>query len=123
MSSRPGGRPRGPERIPYTTTLLPQARAELTRRAKEEYGTPRAANRVIEAVMGFAAVQYSETEDVELDIERDEWSDTATVTVRLYSDANDEIECVAWRDEDRGPLTPSEEERAREAARRKAAES
>jgi hypothetical protein len=117
------GRPRGPERVPFTTNLLPSARDELTRRAVETYGTERAANRVIEEAMGFAAVQYSETEDVDLTIERADWTDECTVTVRLYRDANDEIESVSWHSVGSGALTPYEEERARREARRKAEES
>jgi hypothetical protein len=123
VTRRRGGRPRGPERVPFTTNLLPDARDELTRRAVETYGTERAANRVIEEAMGYAAVQDSETEEVDIWCEREDWDDDCTVTVRLYRAANDEIESVQWHGEGSGPLTPAEEERAREAARRKAAES
>lgn len=73
--------------------------------------------------MGFAAALHSETEDVDITCERDDWTDEATVTVRLYRDANDEIEAVSWHGEGSGKLTPGEEERAIEAARRKAEES
>lgn len=123
MTQRRGGRPKGPERVPFTTKLKPAARDELKRRAVETFGTSRAANRVIEEAMGFDAVQHSETEEVDLTCYRDNWEDEATVTVRLNSDANDEIEAVRWHGIGSGPLTPEEEERARGAARRKAAES
>lgn len=73
--------------------------------------------------MGFAAVRHSETEDVDITCERDDWTDEATVTVRLYRDANDDVEAVSWHGEGNGPLTDAEEQRAIEAARRKAAES
>lgn len=73
--------------------------------------------------MGIAAVQHSETEDIEITISRDNWEDEATVTVRLYADSNDEIERVEWHGAGSGPLTEDEAQRAREAARRKAAES
>lgn len=73
--------------------------------------------------MGFAHVQYSETEDVEITCERDDWSDDARVTVRLNSASNDEIEAVVWLGEGRGALTSNEEDRARREARRKAEES
>jgi hypothetical protein len=73
--------------------------------------------------MGFAAVQYSETEDVDITCERDDWTDECTVTVRLYRDANDEVEAVSWHGDGSGALTPAEEERAIGAARRKAEES
>lgn len=109
--------------MPFTTTLLPEARDELARRAKEAFKTERAANRVIEEAMGFAAVQLSETEEIEMTIERDDWTDDVTVVVRLYRAANDEIESVRWHGEGSGPLTEAEEQRAREAARRKAEES
>lgn len=72
--------------------------------------------------MGFAAVQDSETEDVTLTFSRDDWEDEATVTVRLYRDANDEIEAVSWHGPGSGPLTEDEAQRAREDARRKASE-
>jgi hypothetical protein len=78
---------------------------------------------VIEDAMGYAAVQYSETEDVDITCERDDWTGDCTVTVRLYRSANDEIESVRWHGEDRGPLTEGEAQRAREAARRKMEES
>lgn len=123
MTHERGGRPRGPERVPFTTTLVQGARDELTRRAKETYGTERAANRVIEEAMGFTAVQWSETEDVDITCERDDWTDDCTVTVRLYRDANDEIEAVSWHGDGSGALTPAEEERAINDARRKAEES
>jgi hypothetical protein len=102
---------------------LPDARDELTRRAVEAYGTERAANRVIEDAMGYAAVQWSETEEVDLTIERDDWTDECTVTVRLCRGANDEVEAVQWHGVGSGSLTHAEEERALEAARRKAEES
>lgn len=73
--------------------------------------------------MGYAALQHSETEDVDLTIERDDWTDECTITVRLCNAANDEIEAVRWHGEGSGPLTPAEEDRALDAARRKAAES
>lgn len=124
MTQRRGGRPKGPARVPYTTTLLPDARAELSRRAVESFGTERAANRVIEEAMGFAAVRFSETEDVELTIERDAWTDEVTVAVCLYpGDGDAEIESLDWADEDRGELTQAEEDRAIEAAWRKREES
>lgn len=72
--------------------------------------------------MGFAAAHYSETEDVDLTIERDDWTDECTVTVRLCRDANDTIEAVSWHGTGSGALTPAEGERAIEAARRKAEE-
>jgi hypothetical protein len=78
---------------------------------------------VIEEAMGLVAMQRSETEDVEITCERDDWTDDCTVTVRLYRDANDEVEAVRWHGEGSGPLSPAEEERAIEAARRKAEES
>lgn len=73
--------------------------------------------------MGYAAVQHSETEDVDITCERDDWTDDCTVTVRLYRDDNDKIESVRWRGEGSGPLTEDEAQRAREAARRKLEES
>lgn len=73
--------------------------------------------------MGLAAVRYSETEEVDITCERDDWTDDCTVAVRLYRDANDEIEAVSWHGEGSGSLTTAEEERAIEAARRKAEES
>lgn len=73
--------------------------------------------------MGYAAVQYGETEDVDITCERDDWTDECTVTVRLYRDANDEIEAVRWHGTGSGSLTPAEEDRARREARRKAEES
>jgi hypothetical protein len=74
--------------------------------------------------MGFAAVRFSETEDVELTIERDDFTDEVTVTVRLYPGAGDaEIESLDWAGEDRGELTTAEEDRAIEAAWRKREES
>lgn len=124
MTQRRGGRPKGPERVPFTTTLRPEALEALRQRSQDTYRTARAVNRVIEeGIMGLAAVQYSETEDVDMTIERDDWTDEATVTVRLVRGGNDEVEGVAWRDKERGALLPAEEERAIEAARRKAAES
>ena len=73
--------------------------------------------------MGCAAVQDSETEEVDITCERADWTDDCTVTVRIYRDANDEVEGVRWHGEGRGELTECEAQRAREAARRKAAES
>lgn len=96
----------------------------LRERSEEVYKTARAINRVIEeGIMGLAAVRYSETEDVDITCDRDNWSDEATVTVRLNSGANDEVETVRWHSDGSGPLTDDEEQRARDAARRKAAES
>jgi hypothetical protein len=65
-----GGRPRGPERVPFTTTLVPGARDELTRRARETYGTERAANRVIEEAMGFAAARKTASVPTTIYVER-----------------------------------------------------
>lgn len=73
--------------------------------------------------MGFAAAHHSETEDVDLTIEREDWTDECTVTVRLCRADNDTIESVEWHGEGSGPLTDAEEERAIEAARRKTEES
>jgi hypothetical protein len=121
VTQRRGGRPTGPERVPFTTKIRPEALAILRRRSLAVHRTARAINRVIEEdVMGLAAMRLSETEDVDLTIERDAWTDEATVTVRLYPGSGDaEVEAVAWEDEERGALTEEERERAIAAAWRK----
>jgi hypothetical protein len=74
--------------------------------------------------MGFAAVQWSETEDVDMTIERDAWTDEATVTVRLYpQNGYADVETIRWHGPGSGRLTDSEAERARNAAWRKRDES
>lgn len=74
--------------------------------------------------MGLAAMRLSETEDVDLTIERENWTDDATVTVRLYPGSGDaEVEAVEWQDAERGELTDAERGRAIAAAWRKREES
>lgn len=74
--------------------------------------------------MGLAAMRLSETEDVDITCERDDWTDEATVTVRLYPGSGDaEVEAVEWAGEDRGALTDVERERAIGTAWRKREES
>lgn len=74
--------------------------------------------------MGLAAMRLSETEDVDMTIERDDWTDEATVTVRLYPGSGEAyVESVEWHDVERGPLTDRESVRAVDAAWRKRNES
>jgi hypothetical protein len=64
------GRPRGPERVPFRTTLQPAAKDELRRRAVEAFGTPRAANRVIEEAMGLVAAKKTASVPTTIYVER-----------------------------------------------------
>ncbi len=74
--------------------------------------------------MGLAAVQWSETEDIDMTIERDEWTADAVVTVRLYSSGSAFVESVVWPEGIyMADLSADGQERAIDAARRKAAES
>lgn len=68
--------------------------------------------------MGLAAVVWSETEEVEMTIERAAWTADATVLVRLYpGDGSADIGSVVWTEGVyMGDLTQAEEDRAIEAA-------
>ena len=81
--------------------------------------------------MGFAAVQLSETEDVAITIERDEWTADAIVTVRLnLATREGRVESAKWETgtpglqwDVIGLMTDRECARAVEAAWRKREES
>ncbi len=100
--------------MPYTTTLLPAVREELNRRAVATFGTRRASNRVIEEAMGFAVVQQSETEDVDITVDDGVFYGDVCVTVELFPGSGEaRVDCARHNGT---PKILSEEDEARAIA-------
>jgi hypothetical protein len=125
MTQRRGGRPRGPTRRPFKTTLRPEAIERLRARSVEVYKTTRAVNRVIEeGIMAIGVVRLSETEDVEITVDNGEvYADIVHVTVVLFPGTNEARIDSASHDGKPFALDEEDEARAVAAAWRKRAES
>jgi hypothetical protein len=67
--------------VPFRTTLTPAAREELRRRAKERFGSLRAANRVIEEAMGYAVAREHVRVPTTIYVDRGDETDIETSVV------------------------------------------